>query len=91
MKPYKLVSEPIDDPIPSKPNEVEDNDALEEKCELCKNYTIRKKEAEGTLVCVHPSCGFVASSRVPASGQKEKVFTNAAGGTNQDQVARTGP
>ena len=83
MKPYKLVSDTIEDQIPSKPNEVEDEDALKEKCDLCKNYTIRKKEAEGTLVCVNPSCGYVASSRVPASGQKEKVFTNDAGGTNQ--------
>ena len=89
LMPYKLVSETKDEPAPSKPNEVEDEDASNEKCENCKQRTIRKNEAEGTLVCLQ--CGFVAVSRVPASSQKEKVFTNAAGGTNQDQVARTGP
>ena len=89
LLPYKLVSETKDDLVPPKPNEVEDEAESHEKCENCKQRTIRKNEAEGTLVCLQ--CGFVAVSRVSASSQKEKVFTNAAGGTNQDQVARTGP
>lgn len=87
--PQMLDSETKDDPAPFKANEVEDSDAIDEKCSNCKQNTIRKNEAEGTLVCL--SCGLVADSRVRASGQKEKVFTNAAGGTNQDLVARTGP
>ena len=61
---------------------------MNEKCEGCKQRTIRKDENEGTLVCI--TCGLVAASRVPVSHQNERIITDDNGSSNRNQVARTG-